>query len=179
MMLRRAYQFLTFVSALACACMAFCFVRSHFASDHFHCYRWNSSAYAFTDSWLALQEGGIFIHSETTGASATDNPSTVRTLAGISDSQIVHHAWPPGLGSSCPILWGDHYRSSPSPSLGLSGMSNCCTVEFRCDFALVFFSLLPASWIVKTLRARALRSQVRGFAVLDSSLTTPAKAESR
>jgi hypothetical protein len=171
-MLRRARAVVAFVSAMLFVAMAICFVRAQFAHDDFRVLRWNPATRNFTDVRISHRTAGLFIHAESTTASALDNTSVVLAMVGPSNMRFVHDVWPPSAGDS-PFLWADHYRSTPTVGINQSGLSNCWTLEFRYELALIVFAVFPTLWGADLLR-RLLRRRAsarRGFAVVPDAMS--------
>ena len=71
--LHRAHSAIAFISAVAFVAMAVCFVRAQFARDDFTVLRWNPANRNFTDFCISHRADGIYIHAESTAASALDD----------------------------------------------------------------------------------------------------------
>jgi len=175
-MLRRAFAIGALVSTIGLAAMAICLIRGHFAYDDFHLLRWNPSTLTYTEMRFDSEAGEILAHLETTTALSSDNTAAIQANVGPSDVRLVHSVWPPTTGSDWPVLWADHYRCTPSVGINVNGLSNCWTLEFRCDTAAAFLALLPACWAVKRIRRlmRGRQPAARGFPVIESPIDTPA-----
>jgi hypothetical protein len=167
-MMRRAFTVVAFLSASIFVVIAACFVRQQFGEDHFSVFRWDPSTRVVTDFQLSLQSGGIYAHGESTTALPSDDTSAVQAKAGTSNSRFVHDVSPPTRGSEWPLLWADHYRCTPDLGINRNGLANCWTLEFRCDAALVLFSLCPIVWALPRIRRVIGRrsAAARGFAVI-------------
>jgi hypothetical protein len=167
-MLRRAFTIIAVLSASVFVALAGCIVRQHFASDHFHIYHWNPSTRNYTEINFYLGGQYFGAHVESTTALASDDTSIIQWRAGPSNLRFVHDAWPAGTRNDGPLLWGDHYRSTPSFGINQHGLSDCWTLQFRLELALVLFAVVPAIWALGRLRRwRSLAA--RGFAVVGDS----------
>src|SRR5437763_11406283 len=172
-MLRRLFAFIAVLSAMIFLAVAACGVRQHFASDQFHIYRWDPSTRSYSEIYIGSQEGSFGAHCESTKALASDNTAIVQWRARPSNMRIVHDSFPPGWTNEGPLVWGDHYYSTPSFGINRNGLSECWTLEFRLELALIVFAALPGLWGAVWLRRRLRRLSLatRGFAVVADSAT--------
>jgi len=152
--------------------MAICLVRGHFAYDDFHLLRWNPSTLNYTEMRFDSEAGEILAHLETTTALPSDNTAVIQANVGPSNLRLIHTVYPPPPVSDWPVLWGDHFRCTPSIGINVRGLSNCWTLEFRCDIAAAFLALLPAFWAVKWIHRMVQGRQpaARGFPVIESPI---------
>jgi len=166
-MLRRAFAIIAVLSAIVLAAFVACGIRQTFAIDHFHFFGWNPSTRNYTQ--ISFYSDGYYFsaHYELTNALASDNTSVIQTKVGPSNWRLVHGAWVAGGRQDGPLLWEDHYRSTPSIGINQMGLSDCWTLQFRLELALGVFAVLPGiwagMWLRRLIRRRSLAT--RGFAV--------------
>jgi hypothetical protein len=142
-MLRRAFAIIAVLSAIVFAAFAGCGIRQHFANDVFDFDHWNPSTRNYTQILLVWHGHNFVIHSESTTLSASDDPAIVLARVGPSNRRLVHIAYPPAAGGNGPLLWGDHYHSTPNFTKNRTGLSDCWTLQFRLELALVVFAVVP------------------------------------
>jgi hypothetical protein len=164
-MLRRVFAIIAVLSAMVFAAFVGCGIRQRFANDVFDFNHWNPSTRNYTHVLLVWHGHNFVVHSESTTLSASDNPAIVLARVGPSNRRLVHIAYPPAAGGPAPLLWGDHYRSTPSMGINQRGLSDCWTLLFRLEVALVVFAVLPGIWGAMRLR-RMIGRRARGFAVV-------------
>jgi hypothetical protein len=157
------------ISALAFVALAIGIVRQWYRTDVFQYRRWNPATMRFTVAEATFGGGGIRAHAESATALPTDNLSKVRAIVGSSNSQLTHTRWPgsPELWDR-PVLWGDHYRCTPSIGVNMNGLADCWTLEFRFDAAMALLAIFPALWTIARVR-RAMSARwpsTSGFPII-------------
>jgi hypothetical protein len=164
------------ISAIAFVTAAVGYVRQFYATDVIQYLRWNPSTLTFTESGATFGRGGVNLRLDSTTALPTDNLAAVRAMVGLSNSLLTHRQWPGGLPSwDRPVLWGDHFRCTPSVRINVNGLSDCWTLQFRFDAAMALFAILPATWVVLCVRrALAARKPLSAFPVVAAA---PASAK--
>ena len=171
---RRVFAFAAILSAAAFIAAGCCFIRAWRVSDDWGIASWNPSSRTFTVTRVILARDRVFAHRESTTALPGDSVAHLAPAAGPPYRRVVHLVGPGRAIPSGPWLWADHYRSTPTVGINRSGLSDCWTLEFRLETALIAFALVPAVWTIVALRrwqkTRALNA--RGFAVV-----TPKVAE--
>ena len=172
-MLRRAFGIIAVLSAIVFAAFVACGIRQRFDSDHFHFFRWNPSTRSYTEISFYSQGYYVSAHYESTNALASDDTSVIQTKVGPGNWRLLHRAWGAGGRQDGPLVWGDHYRSTPSIGINQMGLSDCWTLQFRLEFAVVVFAIVPGIWVGMWLRQWIRRRSMaaRGFAVVSDSAT--------
>jgi hypothetical protein len=170
-MARRTFTSIAVLSALLFLAVAVCFVRQYFVRDDLYFFRWNPTTKRFTETRLLMNASGFMLHSEATTARPVDNTAGVFALAGPANSRVVHVTWPARPTPDTAYFWFDHYRCTPANGLNQSGLSDCWTVQARCELPLALFATCPLLWAVpRIIRAIRTRSAAaRGFAVIADS----------
>jgi hypothetical protein len=164
---RRIFQFITFVSTTAFLLVALCIVRQHFAGlDVFKMFFWNPSTRTYTEVAIYFDDGGFTSHVERTKAIASDDTSVAQARAGNSNIHFTHDRRRPYNGSGRPIVWGDHFWSTPLPDIKMNGATEWWTLEFSRGALLALFGFLPLlTWTWKIIR-HWRRVSRRGFDVV-------------
>jgi hypothetical protein len=175
-LLSAAFFVAAMISAIGFAAAAVCYARQFYATDVIHYLRWNPSTMTLTEAGATFGHGGVNFRLDSTTALPTDNTASVRAMVGLSNSSLTHRRWPGGLPSwDRPVLWGDHFRSTPSVGINATGLSDCWTLQFRFDAAMALFAILPALWtVMRVRRALTARKPLSAFPVVDAA---PASAE--
>jgi len=171
-MLRRAFGIIAGLSLAIFLAFAGCGVRQQFANDQFHVYRWNPSTRSYSEYYFGSHGGDFGAHCESTTALASDNTAIVQWRARPSNLRIVHAAYRLGGRDEGPLVWGDHYYSTPSFGINQNGLAENWTLEFRLEGALFLFAIVPGIWGAMWLRRWRLARQsrrARGFAVVAAS----------
>jgi hypothetical protein len=164
------------ISAIGCIAVTVGYARQFFVTDVFHYLRWNPTTMRYTVAEATFAGGGVSMHSESTTALATDNTSKIRAIVGPSNAQLTHRRWPgsPALWDR-PVLWGDHYRCTPSIGVNVNGLSDCWSLQFRFDALMGALAILPMLWMVmRVRRALVARRPLSAFPVVAQ---TPASAK--
>jgi hypothetical protein len=179
-MLRRAFGILAGLSLIIFLAFAACGVRQQFANDQFYIYRWNPSTRSYSEYYFGWHAGNLGAHYESTTALASDNTAIVQWRARPSNLRIVHEAYGLGGRDEGPLVWGDHYYSTPSFGINQNGLAENWTLEFRLEGALFLFAIVPLIWGAMWLRRWRLARQsrkARGFAVVAASKVGDVDAE--
>jgi hypothetical protein len=169
--LRRLYPAIALSSAAIFFALIACFVRAHFTTDRFLWFIWNPRTRTFTQIRLRHASQGMIFHSESTTALPSDNTAYIQAMVGPSNALLVHTQMPLGLLNGFPLLWGDHYQSTPTSGINKSGVADCWDFQFRYELPLAMFALLPTIWAAQWYwrYRRRKRDGARGFDVITTA----------
>jgi hypothetical protein len=162
-LLRSGRQILLLTSTLLFATFTVVFTRAQFTSDDLTLLRWNPATRTYSETHIRIRANGLSLHTESTTATPSDNTSTITASLAPSNLRLTHFTWPVAPRDASPLLWADHYRTTPTIGINPTGLSNCYTLQFRHELPLILSAIFPAIWLYKTLKRRLIRRPPAGF----------------